>query len=75
MFQVHKPSPPQEVSGLFPGNMIKHIKAFMRDEDAASAVEYALTLALIATVIIMSVILFGESVEGLFKIAIDAITN
>lgn len=55
--------------------IIYRLKTLLRDEEGASAVEYGLILAFIAAVIIVSVTLFGESVEGLFKIASAAITN
>jgi len=67
MFQVHKPSPPRGLAAFFSGNMIKHIKAFWRDEDAASAVEYGLLVALIAAVIIVAVKGFGKDFNKIFK--------
>ncbi len=55
--------------------IIYRLKTLLRDEEGASAVEYALILAFIAAAIIASVTLFGGSVEGLFKTANAALTN
>jgi pilus assembly protein Flp/PilA len=39
---------------------------FLRDEEGATAVEYALMVALIAVVIILAVTFLGKSVEEVF---------
>lgn len=44
-----------------------HIAAFLKDEEGASAIEYALIAALIAVVIIASVRDIGTDLEGTFK--------
>ena len=40
---------------------------FARDDHGATAVEYALMVGLIAVVIVVAVVAFGLSVEGLFN--------
>lgn len=47
-------------------------------EDGATAVEYALILALVAIVIVSAVVLFGSSVNALFdrsQSSVGAVTN
>ena len=46
---------------------------FFRDEEGATAVEYALMVALIAVVIILAVTFLGESIEEIFCEAGSAI--
>ncbi|MFC7502019.1 Flp family type IVb pilin [Nocardioides sp. CPCC 206347] len=46
--------------------------AASRSDRGATAVEYALLIALIAGVIITAVLLFGDSVFGLFEISNDS---
>jgi Flp pilus assembly pilin Flp len=45
------------------------------DERGASAVEYALTIALIAIVIIGAVAFFGTSTSGLFQTACESMPS
>ena len=40
---------------------------FFKDQEGATAVEYALMVALIAVVIILAVTFLGESVENVFN--------
>lgn len=42
---------------------------FVRGDRGATAVEYALMVGLIAVVIVVAVVAFGLSVNGLFKLA------
>ena len=46
-------------------NMIR-IKKVYQDDSGASAMEYAILMGLIATVIISAVAIFGSSVQGLY---------
>jgi pilus assembly protein Flp/PilA len=46
--------------------MIKHLKILMSDEEAASAVEYGLLVALIAAVIILAVQGLGRTLNTTF---------
>jgi len=48
---------------------------FFRDDTGASAVEYALIVALIAVVIIVAVALFGHAVSGLFASSCTAVAS
>ncbi|SEK09819.1 Flp family type IVb pilin [Paraburkholderia diazotrophica] len=43
------------------------IRAFARDEDGATAIEYGLLAALISVVIIGSVTLVGTQLDGVFN--------
>ncbi|MFQ6671680.1 MAG: Flp family type IVb pilin [Candidatus Tectimicrobiota bacterium] len=47
--------------------MITLFKTLLRDEEAASAVEYGLLVALIAAVIIASVTLLGGNIKSTFE--------
>ena len=49
------------------------IKSFFKDEEGASAVEYALLVSLIAVVIIAAVTSLGESIRDKLNEAADAI--
>jgi pilus assembly protein Flp/PilA len=55
--------------------VICRLKTLLRNEEGASAVEYALILAFIAAAIIASVTLFGGSVKGLFETTNAALTK
>lgn len=44
-----------------------HIAAFLKDEEGASAIEYALIAALIAAVIVASVKAIGVDLKGTFE--------
>ena len=46
--------------------MVRHLKTFIRDDDAASAIEYALLLALIAAAIILTVQSLGGTLSNVF---------
>jgi pilus assembly protein Flp/PilA len=46
--------------------LIQSIRAFIRDEDGAAAIEYGLIAALIAIAIIVGATLLGTSLNGLF---------
>ena len=47
--------------------MLKQIKTFIKDENGASAIEYALVAALIAIAIITAARTLGTSVSGTFN--------
>ena len=49
------------------------IKSFFKDEEGASAVEYALLVSLIAVVIITAVTNLGQSIDVKLQEAADAI--
>jgi pilus assembly protein Flp/PilA len=46
---------------------MKRLLIFVRDETGASAVEYALLVALIAAVIVGAVTLLGENLKAVFN--------
>ena len=46
--------------------MITRIRTHLRRDEGASAVEYALLIALIAGVIVLAVVFFGQQVKGKF---------
>lgn len=48
-------------------SIINQAKRFLRDEDGATMVEYALMLALIAVVCIVAVTAIGTGANGMFK--------
>ncbi len=43
-----------------------------RDDLGATAVEYAIMVSLIALVIVAAVVAFGQSVNGLFQLAVTS---
>lgn len=49
------------------------IKDFLREEDGATAIEYALIVGLVAVVIIVALSLLGESVSTLFGTLADKV--
>jgi pilus assembly protein Flp/PilA len=55
--------------------MIKHLKMLFRDEEAASAVEYGLLVALIAAVIILAVQGLGRTLNTTFTGVNSVISN
>jgi len=46
--------------------MVKQIVRFMKEEDGATAVEYGLMVALIAAVIVGTVLILGQTVNTAF---------
>ena len=46
--------------------MITRIRTHLRRDEGASAVEYGLLIALIAGVIVLAVVFFGQQVKGKF---------
>jgi pilus assembly protein Flp/PilA len=54
---------------------ITSIRAVPRDEDGASAVEYGLLIAGIASIVIAAVFLFGGAVTDLFDNTCDKVTT
>jgi pilus assembly protein Flp/PilA len=53
---------------------MKKLMRFFKDEDGATAVEYALMVALIAGVIVGAVTLLGQGASARFQAAADDIT-
>ena len=53
--------------------IINQAKHFLRDEDGATMVEYALMLALIAVVCIVAVTAIGKGANTMFNTVADAI--
>lgn len=47
--------------------MMETLRSFIKREDGASAIEYALIAGLIAVVIITAVTTLGEEIEGVFE--------
>lgn len=57
---------------------LRKIVAFITDEEGASAIEYALLVALIALVIVGGATLLGKSISGMFTNAaakLDAVAT
>ena len=54
---------------------MKSIINFLMDEEGATAVEYALMLALIAVIIIAAVTLLGKKVENTFDLISGEMPN
>ena len=54
--------------------MIKKVMNFIKDEEGATMVEYALMLALIAAVCVGTVTLVGNSAKATFTTANDNLT-
>jgi Flp pilus assembly pilin Flp len=52
---------------------MKQISNFFNDEAGAAAVEYVILISLIAVVIFLSVVLFGQQVFALFDTANKAL--
>lgn len=55
--------------------MLEQIKAFLMDEEGASAVEYGLIVGLIAVALIVVLGLLGTGLDGLFNAATDEVTG
>lgn len=53
--------------------LVNGVRRFLRDEEGATAVEYALMVALIAVVIIAAVTLLGENVRDVFNAVANSI--
>jgi len=54
---------------------VRHVRFRRANETGATAVEYALTLALIAIIIIGAVVAFGGSVDGLFQTTCESMPH
>ena len=55
--------------------MLEQIKAFLMDEEGASAVEYGLIIGLIAVFLIGVLTLLGGGLDNLFSSANDALPD
>ena len=55
--------------------MIKKVMNFIKDEEGATMVEYALMLALIAVVCITTVTAVGTSADGVFQSADNSLNG
>lgn len=55
--------------------MLQAIKDFLKDEEGASAVEYGLILGLIAVILIATLTLLGDGLDGVFTKAADEVTT
>lgn len=55
--------------------MLEQIKAFLKDEEGASAVEYGLIIGLIAVFLIVVLGLLGGGLDTLFNRAVDELDN
>jgi pilus assembly protein Flp/PilA len=55
--------------------IIKFIKAFAREEDGVTAIEYGLIAALIAVVIITAVTTVGTNLRDVFDAVADALAT
>lgn len=51
--------------------MLEVIKAFLKDEEGASAVEYGLIVGLIAVLLIVVLGVLGGGLDSLFRVAAD----
>lgn len=56
---------------LFRAFLRGRLGLYARGERGATAVEYGLMASLIAVVIVVAVMAFGGSVNGLFQLAVD----
>ncbi len=54
--------------------MLEMMRRFVRDEEGVTAIEYGLIAALIAVVIIGSVTLVGEGLDGIFTYISEQLT-
>lgn len=54
--------------------MLEQIKAFLMDEEGASAVEYGLIIGLIAVALILVLVTLGGGLNTLFTEASDCVT-
>jgi pilus assembly protein Flp/PilA len=54
-------------------NLIKRVKGFIVNEEGQGLVEYALTIALLAIVVIVALTLLGRRVSNAYTNAADAI--
>jgi len=50
---------------------MKELMKFLKDEEGASMVEYALLVALIAVVVIAALLILGPRIAGLFENVAD----
>ena len=55
--------------------MIQFIKSFVRDEEGATVIEYALMVVLIALVCIAGLTVFGLSVNSMFGTAASSVSS
>jgi pilus assembly protein Flp/PilA len=51
------------------------LRASLRDEDGATAVEYGIMVGLIAAVIVAVVIILGDQINAAFQTVVDALTG
>ncbi len=56
-------------------NIVSHVKAFLKDEEGASAIEYALLAAFIALVIVSTLPGVGTQVKNIFTKITEALTK
>ena len=54
---------------------MKDILRFYKDEAGATAAEYSILAALIAGVIIATVVVLGEQAHALFELCLEVMTN
>ncbi|HEY9072695.1 MAG TPA: Flp family type IVb pilin [Desulfobaccales bacterium] len=54
-------------------NLMNEVKAFINDEEGATAVEYGLLVGLIAVAIIVAVTALGKSLSALFSTVNDKV--
>jgi len=56
-------------------NIVSHIKAFLKDEEGASAIEYALLAALIGLAIVSTLPGVGTALKSVFTKIKDALST
>lgn len=56
-------------------NIVSQVKAFLKDEEGASAIEYALLAAFIALVIVSTLPGVGTQVKNIFTKITEALTK
>jgi pilus assembly protein Flp/PilA len=56
-------------------NLVSHVRAFVVDENAATAVEYAVMLALIIVVCITAIQALGQSANNTFSYTATNVGN
>lgn len=55
-------------------NIVSHVKAFLKDEEGASAIEYALVAALIGLAATVAMTGLGTQLQATFKSIADKLT-
>jgi Flp pilus assembly pilin Flp len=52
--------------------LLERVRRFLREEDAPTFMEYGLMITLVAIIVMVAVVVFGESVSVLFQDGVNA---